>query len=159
MRAFLGLILLSGITAATAAELMYPLPKGAVEIGHVAIQPHVYEEDHFRLNERFPGTSAVQHYSAIFAGWRACRGSDRGWVTFPDASGTAPQFVHQLLRFWVNAKNDEAVTLVLRYESPGLSTRDVPSSDDQFVALTRLRHIDAENQLFGKMGLRCATGK
>lgn len=49
-------------------------------------------------------------------------------------------FVHQLLKYWVSPGNDVAVTLVLRYELPGLATREAPSSERQFVALTRLRH-------------------
>jgi hypothetical protein len=142
---------------AVAADTMYPVPKGALEVGHVALQPGVYEEDHFFLTEQYPGTSALKHYASIFSRWRSCHGTDDGWQSFPDASGSEHLFVHQLIRHWVNPHNDVAVTLVLRYASPGLATREVPSSDRQFVAVMRLQHVDAEKQLVG-MGVNCAKG-
>jgi hypothetical protein len=139
-----------------ATELMYPVPKGAIEVGHVALS-RVYEEDHFFLLERYPHTSAVKHYASIFSRWRLCHGSDEEWQSFGDASHSEPVFVHQLMRHWVNRQNDVAVTLVLRYESPGLTDRETPSTNRQFVVLTRLRQMDADKEL-APLRVKCARG-
>jgi hypothetical protein len=136
---------------------MYPVPKSAVEVGHDVLQQGVYEEDHFFLTEHYPGTSALNHYENIFSRWRSCHGTSDGWQSFGDARGSEPVFTHQLLRYWVNPQNDVALTLVLMYQSPGLATREAPSSDRQFVALTRLRQGDAEKHL-AQMGVKCAKG-
>jgi hypothetical protein len=157
MRRLLVLLALLGPYAASAAETMYPVPKGAVEVGHEVLQPGVYEEDHFLLTEQYPGTTALRHYSHIFAGWRSCHSSDDGWQSFPDASQPEKVFVHQLIRRWVNLQNDERVTLVLSYTSPGLAIRDTPASNQQFVAIVRLRQVVADKYLT-EMGVKCANG-
>ena len=83
---------------AVAAETMYPVPKGALEVGHVALQPGVYEEDHFFLTEQYPRTSALTHYASIFSRWHSCHGAGDEWQSFADASGSEPLFIHQLIR-------------------------------------------------------------
>ena len=141
------------------AGTMYPAPKGALGVEHVSVQPGVYEEDYLVLAERYPGASALKHYVTIFSHWHPCRGyRDDGWESFGDASGTDKVFVHQLIKHWVNPQNDVAVTLVLRYESPGLATREVPSSDRLFVAVTRLQHVDAEKEVVKMGAVSCAKG-
>jgi hypothetical protein len=154
MRCLVSLIAVLAASTASAAATMYPVPSGAIDTRHFQIQPGVYEEDSYRFPERYPRSSALDHYAAIFAGWRPCLTGDDGWQSFADASGTQPRFIHQLIRHWVNSQNDEAVTLLLRYESPGLSTREAPSTDDQFVAVTRLRHPGADKH-FEAMGAKC----
>jgi hypothetical protein len=96
-------------------------------------------------------------YASVFSRWHSCHGADDGWRSFADASGSEHLFVHQLIRHWVNPHNDVAVTLVLRYASPGLAMREVPSSDRQFVAVVRLQHVDAEKELV-ESGVNCAKG-
>jgi hypothetical protein len=150
-----GLIALLASSVAMTAETMFPVPQGATEIGHVVLQPGADEEDHFFLTERYPGAPAVKHYSAFFSQWSSCDASKVGWDSFADASRPEPRFVHQLARYWVNQRNNVAVILVLRYESPGLTTQMVPSSDRQFVAVMRLRHHDVAKELAG-IGVRCA---
>jgi hypothetical protein len=140
------------------AATMYPVPEGAVEVGHVALQPDVYEEDLFFLTEQYPGTSALKHYANIFSRWRQCHGTDDGWQSFGDASRPEHVFVHQLIRRWVNPHNDVTVTLALRYESPGLASREHPSSDRQFVAVMRLQQVDAEKRLLQMGVVNCEKG-
>jgi hypothetical protein len=145
--------------AAFAADTMYPVPTGAIDVGHHVLQPGVYEEDHFFLTERYPGNSALTHYEDVFSHWQSCHGPSEGWQSFGDASGSEKVFIHQLLRYWVNPQNDVALTLVLRYESPGLATREAPSSDRQFVALMRLRLRPGEAaKHLAPMGVKCAKG-
>jgi len=154
----LGLVIaIVAAATAVAAETMYPVPNGALEVGHVALQPGVYEEDHFFVTEQYPGTSALKHYASIFSHWRACHGAGDEWQSFADASGSEPHFIHQLIRHWVSPHNDVAVTLVLQYVSPGLAVREVPSSERQFVAVARLQHSDAEKDLV-ELGVNCAKG-
>jgi hypothetical protein len=154
----LGLVVaIVAAATAVAADTMYPVPKGATEVRHVALQPGVYEQDSFFLTERYPGTSALKHYAQIFSRWRSCHGTDDGWQSFGDASQPERVFIHQLIRHWVNSQNDVAVTLALRYESPGLDSREVPSTDRQFVAVLRLQQVDAEKHLV-EMGVKCAKG-
>lgn len=135
---------------------MYSVPDGASEIGHVALQAGVYEQDHFFLAERYPRTTAVEHYSALFAAWRPCNATD-DWDSYPDVSGAEPRFVHQLIRHWVNPQNDVAITLVLRYTSLGLQIRAVPDNDSQQVLLLRLKRKDAEKGLT-EIGAKCEKG-
>jgi hypothetical protein len=157
MRRLCLLTAILGSAAAMATDTMYPVPNGAVEIGHDTLQPGVYEEDHFFLTERYPRSSAQEHYANIFSRWRSCHGTSKGWQSFGDAAGSEHVFVHQLVRYWVNPENNLAVTLVLRYESPGLATRETPSSDRQFVAILRLRQANAEKHL-AQLGATCAKG-
>jgi hypothetical protein len=57
----------------------------------------------------------------------------------------------------VSPHNDVAVTLVLRYASPGLAVREIPSSERQFVAVMRLQHTDVGKELV-ELGVNCAKG-
>jgi hypothetical protein len=154
MRLLVSLLAVLAASTASAADTMYPVPSGAIDPRHSEMRSGVYEEDSYHFTEQYPRSSALDHYAAIFAAWRPCLSSDDGWQSFPDASGPQPRFIHQLIRHWVNSQNDEAVTLVLMYQSPGLTTRDAPSTDDQFVAITRLRHAGADKH-FEAMGVNC----
>ena len=159
-----------GSATAVAAETMYPVPKGAVEVGHEVFQPGVYEEDHFFLNEHYPGGTAQKHYATVFSGWRSCQdGNYDGWRTVPSPSGPGPQplydgwsfpvpsgpapqhlhvFLHNLIRYWVSPENDAAVTLHLSYASP---------TDRLSVLVVRVRQSDAK-RYFAKIGVTCAKG-
>ena len=139
---------------AASAEAMYPVPSGATNVRHVALQPGVYEQDHFFLAERYPGTAAIEHYAAILSQWRHCYIPDRQWESFPDASGAEHRTIHQLTRHWISPNNDAVVTLVLRYESPGLSEREVPTNDRQLVTLIRLRTANPQEHL-DHLGATC----
>jgi hypothetical protein len=157
MRRICILAALLGTSLATAADTMFPMPRDALEPGHDVITPGTYEEDHFFLLEDYPGTSAATHYAKIFARWHPCEAPAAAWQSFGDASQSEPVFIHQLIRRWVNSRNDEVITLVLMYSSPGLSERSTPASNRQFVALTRLRHVDARRHV-AEVGGRCAEG-
>ena len=136
---------------------MYAVPEGAAEVRHDALQPGVYEQDSFVVTEQYPGTSVLEHYGVVFANWRACYGTERDWFSFPDQSGAEPQFIHELVRHWASPRNDEVVTLVLRYTSPGLESRTAPINHRQLVALARLSVPDAEKQLV-QIGVTCEKG-
>jgi hypothetical protein len=133
---------------------MFPVPKSAIEPGHVVIAPGVSEQDHFWLNEKYPSSSALEHYRRIFSGWRHCVTRDEGWESFGDQSGGREKFVHQRLRHWVNSSNDVAVTLALTYTSNGLKHRVSPESDRQFVVLVRVKQPNASKTL-AEMGAKC----
>src|SRR5713226_2989811 len=90
---------------AVAAPTMYPVPTGAAEVGHVALQPGIAEQDHFFLAEKYPGASAMEHYSKVFSKWRPCYWNERGWSSFSDASGSEPRFIHRFVRHWVSPNN------------------------------------------------------
>ena len=139
---------------AAAASTMFPVPKNAIEPGHAVIAPGASEQDHFWLKESFPSSSAVDHYERIFSKWRPCHGRESGWESFGDRSKGDERFVHQRLRYWVNAANDTAVTLALMYTSTGLTPRARPDTDRQFVVLIRLKQPDAA-KLLSEMGAKC----
>lgn len=42
---------------APGASPMFALPKGAVDAGHVVLQPGVGEQDYFWFNEKYPSVS------------------------------------------------------------------------------------------------------
>jgi hypothetical protein len=146
----------AGVVAApviAASPMMYPVPSNAIDPGHTVIAPNVSEQDHFFLNEKYPSSSAVEHYNRVFSGWRACFG-EKQWSSFGDRSSGEERFIHQLTRHWVNAANNESVTLALRYTSPGLRHRASPDSDRQFVVLVRLKQPNA-SQTLKEMGVTC----
>jgi hypothetical protein len=156
MRHFVVTVTVIGASVAVAAQTMYAVPDRASEIRHDVLQPGAYEQDSFFVAEPYPGISVLEHYGVVFSKWRICHGTD-SWLSFPDQSGQEPQFIHQLVRHWASPLNDEVVTLVLRYTSPGLETRTAPVNDRQFVALARLRVPDAEKQLI-QIGVKCEKG-
>ena len=142
-------------SAAAAPKLMFPIPTGAVTPDHVVISPGASEQDHFWLNEEYPGTSAVEHYRKVFAGWRPCPGRHVGWETFGDRASGDDRFIHRQLHHWVNKANDTAVALVVQYSSKGSTYRISPDSNKQFVALIRITQKDASKTL-AEMGAICA---
>jgi hypothetical protein len=136
------------------ATTMYSVPNGAVEVAHVVLLPGVGEQDYFWLKEKYPSSSALGYYSRVFSGWRPCYGRQREWWSFGDQSSGEDRFIHQLSRHWVNAANDTAVTLVLKYTSSGLNRRVMPDTDRQFVAVVRYKHRNAAKDL-GEIGVKC----
>ena len=131
--------------SALASGTMSPVPKGASEVGHVVLTPGVAEQDHFFLSEKYPGTTAHEHYERMFRGWRPCYWNQRGWNKFGDA--TSNVYIHEAVRFWVNPNNDTSVMVGLRYTSPGLQPRSEPESSRQFVVLVRHIVANAEKHL------------
>src|SRR5512141_3405941 len=91
VRWLLALCALSLAQEALASETMYPVPAGAYDPVHDVIQPGVSEQDSFRLREKYPGTSVVSHYRAVFLQWRLCTGDDSEWTSYADTSGPSPQ--------------------------------------------------------------------
>jgi hypothetical protein len=153
----IGVLALLFVPFAAAAELMFALPKGAIDASHVVLQPVTAEQDYFWLNDAYPSSSAMDHYTRVFAKWRPCRGSENGWSSFGDHSGLTDQFVHQYVRHWLSRSGDVAVTVLLKYTSPGLGQRERPDSDRQFVVV--LRHggskLSAE---LASIGVSCEAG-
>ena len=139
---------------AAAATTMFPVPKAAIHPGHHVIAPGIAEQDHFWLKEAFPSSSAIDHYDRIFAKWQRCRSRDDGWDSFGDLAKGEQRYVHQRLRYWVNAANDTAVTLALVYNSKGTQSRPVPENDDQFVVLVRHMQPNA-SKLLSDVGAKC----
>lgn len=142
------------VSTAGAVQTMYPLPSGATNVGHVALEPGTIEQDHFLVAEKYPGSSAMDHYGKVFSKWRSCYWNDRGWYSFGDASGEKPQFVHQLVRHWVSPRNDVAVTVLIRYTSTGLTYRAAPDNERQSVVVLRRKSKNAEKEL-GEIGATC----
>jgi hypothetical protein len=136
---------------------MYPVPPGAVGVSHDVLQPKVHEQDSFWLDERFPSSSAVEHYQRIFSGWRTCYGSDRNWWSYGDRSSGEERVIHQLSRHWLNAANDTAVTVVLKYSSGGSEQRDTLDDARQFVVVLRHRQPNAEKYL-AEIEVKCDKG-
>jgi hypothetical protein len=143
-------------SVALSTQTMFPVPKGALAPSHVVITPGVSEQDHFSLNERFPGTSAIEHYRGLFAAWRPCTWATAGWSSFGDLSQGDKRFIHQFARHWVNRANDTAVTVVLRYTSAGAQQREVPDNERQTVVVIRVTAPDAAKQM-AELGARCAA--
>jgi hypothetical protein len=137
-----------------ATETMYPVPANALDRAHDVIQPGVSEQDSFRLRETYPGTSVVSHYQAFFSRWRSCTDDHPEWSSYEDITGQAPQFVHQLARYWTSQQNDVAVILAVRYVSSGPTSIAVPMNDQQYVTVVRLRVPNAEKQL-AELGVSC----
>jgi hypothetical protein len=135
-----------GCTGA-AEELTFPMPKGAVEPEHVTLQPGVASQDHFFLNEKFPGSSAITHYAQVFSTWQSCYWDERGWDTIPDASVTPARLIHRMVRFWVAPTNSDWVMVSLQYESPGLTDRVAPVDDRQYVVVAIRKSQDAHKDL------------
>jgi hypothetical protein len=133
---------------------MFPIPPGAVSPDHVVISPGASEQDHFWLDEKYPGTSALDHYRKIFAAWRSCPMRMSGWESFGDKSSGQSSFLHQQLHHWVNKANDTAIVLALRYESQGSTYRISPDSNRQFVVLVRLKQKNVSKTL-AEMGALC----
>lgn len=139
---------------AYAQPSMFPLPKGAAKPSHVVIAPGVSEQDYFWLNEAYPSSSALDHYARVFAKWRPCHQREMGWSGFGDVSGGRDEYVHQRMRHWVNAADDVAITLALRYTSQGATFHRAPDNDEQYVALIRMKQPNA-SATFAKMGVTC----
>ena len=154
MRILIAAVAILAIFPAEAAQTTYPVPKGASEVGHVALQPGAAEQDHFFLVEKYPGSSAMDHYRKVFAKWRPCYWNEREWSSFADAAGPKPQFIHRLVRHWASAANDVAVTVAIQYTSPGMASRTVPANDRQFVVVAIRKSANAEKDL-AEIGAKC----
>ena len=142
---------------ATGADLMFAPPKGALDASHVVLQPGVVEQDHFWLNEAYPSSSAIDHYSRVFTKWRACRSTEEGWSSFGDLANGPARFVHQLTRYWASPSNDVAVTVALRYTSSGFQHRENPDNNRQLVIVLRHKWPNASAEL-ASMGVKCEPG-
>ena len=142
MRA-LTLVLALLMNTATAGNLMFALPAGAESANHVVISPGVGEQDYFWLKVAFPDSPALPHYANVFSQWVECKPWQAGWRGYGDIANGANRYVHEFQRHWINKENNRAVTLLLRYESPGAKYRARPDNDKQFVAVISYRVPDA----------------
>lgn len=158
MRHLLIAVLLTYASAVVGASAsMFPLPSGAVDVGHVVLQPGVGEQDYFWFNEPYPGTTAMDHYAKVFSKWRLCRGWNEAWSSYGDVAGGRNSFVHQLVKHWTNPSNDMAVVVALKYDSPGSTYRPKPANDRQYVAVMRYKVPDASKFLV-ELGIKCEKG-
>lgn len=146
------------------AATMFEVPAGATGTAHVVVRPGLEEEDHFVLKETYPASSAVDHYSRILQSWRPCTSPRSQWSVFGDVSGGKEQTIYELSRHWVNATDDTALILVLKYTSAGIkkrphsNTNTNPDNDQQYVVLIRYKGKNASRQ-FSEMGLTCQKKK
>jgi hypothetical protein len=144
----------SSIAASAHAKPMYPLPDGASDVRHVAMQPGTYEQDSFVLQRAYPSVEALSHYQAVFAQWKACIPADPKWLSYPDVSGPEPKYRHHLMRHWVNGSNNVAVTVALLYMSAGSQPRETPDNSNQNVIVLRLKTKNAKSAL-AQLGVVC----
>lgn len=147
MRTLITAVTMLTSLSAQGAHTAYPVPKGASEIGHVILQPGVAEQDHFFFAEKYPGSSAMDHYHRVFAKWRPCYWNEREWSSFSDLSGPKPQLIHRFVRHWASPANDIAVTVAIQYTSPGIAHQAVPANERQFVVVAIRRSTNAERDL------------
>lgn len=117
---------------AGATNTIFPLPKAAYDIRHVVIESTGTRQDFFKVKLAYPSMEVVTHYRALFAGWSECS-NKRGWESFGDTANNKQEYIHQLIYEWVPPSNDKVVTLGLRYVSPGIATRQTPSTNEQLV--------------------------
>ena len=111
------------------------------------MQPGVYEQDSFVLDQPYPSTSVLEHYERVFSKWQSCSSNGKKWETFGDLSGQSPQFHHQLIHHWINQSNNTAVTVALRYTSAGVEQRVAPDNTRQSVYVLRLKSKTAKSWL------------
>jgi hypothetical protein len=126
---------------------MFPVPAGAENFGHAIIEEHVAEQDFFTYRSKYPSTEALEHYAALLKGWIVCPGQFDGWTGYGDQANGANEYLHIYSRFFLAPNRDEAVFVFLRYKSPGLVHREVPTTDEQFVGVIRYRPKDMEEFL------------
>jgi hypothetical protein len=151
----IGAVALAAPILAFGASTMFPLPKNAVDVHHVVISPEVSEEDYFWVSEKYPASSAIDHYKRVFSKWRSCNGMEKNdWALFGDWSKGEGQFIHQRMLQWVNAADDTAVTVIAKYTSAGHTYRITPDDDRQFVAVLRFRQSNA-SQMLKEMNVTC----
>jgi len=81
----LAAVLLLTFALSAHAQAMFPVPTGALELRHVAMQPGVYEQDSFVLDQPYPSTSALEHYERVFSKWQSCSSNGKKWQTFGGA--------------------------------------------------------------------------
>jgi hypothetical protein len=139
---------------AQAQKTMYPVPKGALEVRYDALQPGIYEQDSFVIDQPYPSEIALQHYQRLFAGWRQCAAEGSQWQSFGDMSSSERKYHHQLIRHWVDQGNGIAVTVALRYTSKGSNARSRPDNSLQRVTVLRLKTKNA-TEVVEKMGVVC----
>jgi hypothetical protein len=155
LRRILAVIAASLCIAALAhAKPMYPVPAGASDVRHVAIQPGTYEQDSFVLQRRYPSVEVLDHYQQVFAQWKACTPADARWLSYGDVSGPEPKYRHQLMRHWVNESNNVAVTVVLLYLSAGPQTRETPDNSNQIVSVLQWKTKNAKSAI-SQLGVVC----
>ena len=117
---------------AVATDTIFPLPRAAYDVRHVVIENTGTRQDYYKVKLAYPSMEVVAHYRALFAGWSECS-NKHGWESFGDPANNKKEYIHQLVYEWVPPSNDKVVTLGLRYVSPGIETRQTPSSNEQLV--------------------------
>jgi hypothetical protein len=142
---------------AVGADLMFPVPKNANAPTHIVLQPSVVEEDYFWVTEKYPASSTLDYYGHVLAKWRKCTGPEKEWNSFGDLANSEPQFIHQRARYWVSAKNDAAIIVMIKYHSKGSAWRDKPDNDKQFVAVVKYTQPEARKML-DSLKVSCNVG-
>jgi hypothetical protein len=137
------------------SQVTIPLPAGARDVEHAALQPRVNEQVAFWVDEQFPAVSVVEHYGKIFAGWMPCNQEGGAtWQSFSEASGGQTVAVHRLARYWASPNNSTAISLFLRYESQRELAGGKPDNPRQAAVLLQLRTPDARKHL-SRIGANC----
>jgi hypothetical protein len=140
------LAIASFLNVASAATPMFQVPKGALEAEHITLQPGVAWQDHFFLKEKYPGSSALEHYSRAFFDWRSCFWAKRDWESILDASSGSVRQLHRRVRFWVSPTNREWVMVTLQYGSP-MGSGGGLADDRQYVVVAIRRSNNAIGEL------------
>ena len=138
------------------APPMYPLPPSARDPEHHSLQPGIWEQDSFWMEEAYPATSVVDYYGHLFVGWLPCRRDGNEWQSYEDLRSGDSVLVHEFVTGWISSTNDTAVTLILRYESLE-HVGTTPNHEQQVVYLIRFRMLDARSHL-SELGVTCAKG-
>lgn len=133
MPSLLALLLTLSSANLLAAEALYPLPKSAYGLKHIA-EPYSIQQDSFTIKLPYPSRAVVGHYRSVLPGWRECR-ARQGWSSFADPANGKREYVHQLMHAWVKPDNKTLVVLGLRYVSPGIEPRSKPDTEEQQVIL------------------------
>jgi hypothetical protein len=146
VKGLLSLLVVTSLNVASAATPMFQVPKGALEAEHVTLQSGVAWQDHFFLKEKYPGSSALDHYSQVFSDWRSCFWTNRDWESVLDGSSGSIRQLHRRVRFWASPTNREWVMVTL--QSGTLNGGGIrPADDRQYVVVSIRRSTDAISEL------------
>jgi hypothetical protein len=135
-------------------KTMFPVPKGAFDVGHVTIRESGARQDHYSIKLPYPSDAILEHYRKVLGkSWEECiwgQGKSEWWG-YGDTSNGNSRYVHQREVVWVNRGARSIIFLGLRYISPGPETRRVPDHDIQNVIVLRTPRGDlaAELKAFG----------
>jgi hypothetical protein len=143
--------------SALSGQFLFPVPTNAMAPEHGVLQPSVAEQDYFWVDEKYPASSALAHYRKVLSNWLECSGPSTDWSSYGDLSKDDERFVHARSAYWVSGDNDAAVVFLAKYESKGISWRNKPDNDNQFVAVVEYRVPNAR-EFLADLKVSCAPG-